>query len=157
MFDLRRGAAILPILTCNLFYFAYGSNLNHVQMQKRCPQGRFIARARLDGFKFTYDGYSKKRKGAVANIIKDEHSAVWGGLYKISEKDLSRLDLCEGYPRAYKRRPVFVEDEEGKTYHAIIYYRTGKKEGSPSQEYRKTVLKGAKDCGLPEDYREETF
>ena len=51
------------------YYFAYGSNMNHKQMKSRCPDSHFLKRAYLEGYKFAYDGYSKTRNGAVANII----------------------------------------------------------------------------------------
>ena len=53
-----------------MYYFAYGSNMNHEQMKKRCPSGKFITRALLSGYKYVYDGYSSSGKGAVSNIIK---------------------------------------------------------------------------------------
>ena len=60
-------------------YFAYGSNMNHEQMMLRCPSAIFLKRARLENHKFVYDGYSKKRNGAVANIIKSSGDIAWGG------------------------------------------------------------------------------
>ena len=34
-----------------MFYFAYGSNMNWTQMQRRCPSSRFVCTARLPGYR----------------------------------------------------------------------------------------------------------
>ncbi len=57
-------------------YFAYGSNMNHKQMKQQCPESKFLKRAYLDDYSLIYDGYSKSRDGAVANIIKSENDRV---------------------------------------------------------------------------------
>ncbi len=137
-----------------MLYFAYGSNMNHTQMNERCPGSRFIGPAKLSSHKFVYDGYSKTRKGAVANIINKNNSkdAVWGGLFKISKDNKNSLDCYEGYPRVYERMEVTVQDLNGKMFNALVYLRKGEKVGIPSENYHKTVLCGARDCGLPQDY-----
>jgi len=133
------------------YYFAYGSNMNFKQMKERCPDARFLKRAYLEGYRFVYDGYSDTRKGAVANIVEDKDK-VWGGLFEVSEECIKNLDRCEGYPKVYERKVLTVKDDEGNTYEAIVYLRKPRDKGKPSEEYRKVVLEGAKDCGLPEEY-----
>ena len=136
------------------YYFAYGSNMNHRQMRNRCPSSRFIKRAFLEGYKFVYDGYSKTRKGAVANVIetKGTDDVVWGGLFEINEDNLSALDCYERYPDSYDRKEVNVKDDESNYYIAIVYFRTGEPKSRPSDGYRTIVIQGAKDCNLPEEY-----
>ena len=137
-----------------MYYFAYGSNMNHQQMKQRCPNSRFIRKARLDGFRFVYDGNSRTRGGAVANIQESRApgSVVWGGLFEIDEDDLAALDRYEGHPRSYQRRTVTVRDEQGTDSEAIIYYRTGEDLGKPSGQYRTIVIEGAENCQLPWSY-----
>lgn len=132
-------------------YFAYGSNMNHEQMRKRCPGGVFIAPARLEGHTLVFDGSSKERNGAVANIVPGS-GEVWGGLYEITEEDLASLDEREGYPHCYDRTIVIVSLEDGGTREAIAYYRTPRVKGEPSPEYLATIVQGARDCGLPAAY-----
>lgn len=48
-----------------MYYFGYGSNINHEQMKIRCPNAKFIKKVFLKNYKFVYDGYSKSHKGAV--------------------------------------------------------------------------------------------
>ncbi|MFC1730356.1 gamma-glutamylcyclotransferase family protein [candidate division KSB1 bacterium] len=135
-----------------LLYFAYGSNMNHQQMRDRCPEGKFMKRVLLKGYKFVYDGYSKKRAGPVANVVESRGDVVYGGLFEISEKDLSELNNKEGYPKSYDIKKIEVKDEENNFYEAIVYFRTGKQPGEPSELYRKIVIRGAEDCNLPSDY-----
>ena len=137
-----------------MIYFAYGSNMSHQQMKERCPSGRFIGRARLENYKFVYDGYSQKRKGAVANIIKAPDSVVWGGLFEINADNLARLDRYEGYSlKAYDRADDFtVVNDSNEKLRATSYFRTGLEVGEPHEEYRSAVKCGALDCALPAEY-----
>jgi len=73
-----------------MLYFAYGSNMNHDQMRHRCTGTKFIVKAYLENYAFVYDSYSSARYGAVANIIPEEGSVVWGGLWEIGD-DAHRL------------------------------------------------------------------
>jgi len=135
-----------------MYYFAYGSNMNHQQMHERCPGSKFIRRVILKGYKFVYDGHSKNRAGAVANIIKSKSSRVLGGLYEISKEDFTNLDVYEGFPDNYDRMVVEIQDEENTISNVMVYFRKWKRRGKPSMLYRKIVTQGAKDCGLPDDY-----
>jgi len=137
-------------------YFAYGSNMNSQQMKCRCSSAISLGRAFLEGYDFVYDGCSCRWKGAVANVVPKEGSKVWGRLYEIDESDLQKLDRCEGYPKAYTREKLTVVDDEGEKHKAWVYFRKQpEKLGDPTDEYRNTVIEGAKGCGLPEDYIKE--
>ena len=37
-----------------MLYFAYGSNLNHFQMKRRCKDSIFLKKINLNGFKLTF-------------------------------------------------------------------------------------------------------
>ena len=138
-------------------YFAYGSNMYCEQMKCRCKSAARIGKARLEGYDFVYDGYSGIWGGAVANIVKKEGSEVWGCLYEINESDLEKLDRYEGVKQGvYCKEEVIVIDDGGERHKAIVYIRPKPEEqGNPSDKYRKTVMKGAEECGLPEWYIEE--
>ena len=135
-----------------MYYFAYGSNLNHKQMNCRCPDNEFIKRVYLDNYEFVYDGCSSNRGGAVVNILKSADNIVWGGLYEISKSDLANLDRHEGYPDSYDRKELKVEDDHGSVCKAITYFRIGEKMGTPSGKYKKIIIDGAEDCNLPDNY-----
>lgn len=127
--------------------------MNHERMQDRCPDSRFIKAVCLENAEFRYDGQSKKwGNKAVANIVAADGQEVWGGLFKVTQGDLDELDSprCEGYPKSYGKKIVKVRDDEGEYYDAWVYFRIGERKGVPSEKYRTTVLKGVKDCELPD-------
>jgi gamma-glutamylcyclotransferase (GGCT)/AIG2-like uncharacterized protein YtfP len=138
-----------------VYYFAYGSNMNHKQMKERCKSAKFLCRVYLENYDFVYDGYSWSRKGAVANIVPKEKSIVWGGLWEIDEEDIKKLDCYEGYPNVYTRKEVIVKDDNNKEYRAIVYLREPQKLNNPTDKYREIVIEGANDCGLPKEYIEK--
>ena len=136
-----------------MYYFAYGSNMKHTQMRERCPDSRFIKAVCLNNAEFRYDGHSRNWDNkAVANIVNANGGNVWGGLFEVNENDLAQLDWHEGFPKSYGKKIVQVNDAEGKVYDAWVYFRIGEVKGRPSKNYRGTILEGAEDCNLPEDY-----
>lgn len=141
-----------------ILYFAYGSNLSHEQMKQRCPESKFIGRAILKNYKLIYDGYGPHRHGAVANILPQVGELVWGGLFELSQNDLNNLDKFEGYPNIYNRKEVSVENDRNDIIEKVfIYYKKSEAQGIPSQEYQDIIVKGAEECGLPQDYIDKTL
>ena len=51
-----------------IYYFAYGSNLHHDQMKKRCPECRYIKKIILKNYQLTF-----RNKGGWADIEKKKH------------------------------------------------------------------------------------
>jgi gamma-glutamylcyclotransferase (GGCT)/AIG2-like uncharacterized protein YtfP len=134
------------------YYFAYGSNMSLEQMKERCPHSTFIKIVYLEGYKFVYDGYSKYRQGAVANIVESKRDVVWGALFDITSEDEENLNRCEGYSRVYNKKYVTVKDTEGNEYKAFTYFRKTHELGTPSAKYKEIILESAKKLGLPKDY-----
>jgi gamma-glutamylcyclotransferase (GGCT)/AIG2-like uncharacterized protein YtfP len=124
----------------------------HAQMRRRCPKSMFVKAVKLKDHKFVYDGCSENRKGAVGNIVKASGHTVWGGLYEITAECLKQLDECEDYPNSYDRTTVQIQDSCGKTCDALVYFRTGRELGTPSESYRQIVIEGARNCGIDEAY-----
>lgn len=123
-----------------MLYFAYGSNLNKVQMKKRCPDSVPIIKVKLNGYKLVFN--------TVADIIKSAEDVVYGAVYKVSDKDIKNLDMYEGYPRLYRKINVKAEDENGKIYEAFAYIMNEKGTGKPSDMYYSIIKKGFKDWDL---------
>ena len=80
-----------------MFYFAYGSNLDLLQMQLRCPDAQFVSTARLDGYRICFPRKSFVRDCAVISIEPEAGEQVWGALYELDPADLKRLDEREGF------------------------------------------------------------
>ena len=62
-----------------MFYFAYGSNLHHFQMKRRCKDSIFIKKIKLKDFRLTF-----RSKYRAADIEPKKNSIVPGGLFEIS-------------------------------------------------------------------------
>ena len=81
-----------------MLYFAYGSNLHHSQMKRRCKDSYFIKKINLKNFRLTF-----RSKYKAADIEPKKKSIVPGGLFKISKSDEKKLDVYEDYPNLYKK------------------------------------------------------
>ena len=63
-----------------MLYFAYGSNLHHFQMKRRCKDSIFIKKMNLKNFRLTF-----RSKYRAADIEPKKNSIVPGGLFEISK------------------------------------------------------------------------
>ena len=121
------------------YYFAYGSNLHHSQMKKRCPNCRFIKKIILYNYSLSF-----RSKHGAADIEKKMGGKVYGGLYLISKFAEKRLDIYEEYPALYKK--MFFKYSDKK----VMTYIMGKKTKliPPRTKYLNTIKQGYKDCKL---------
>ncbi len=124
-----------------MLYFAYGSNLNKLQMQRRCPESAPIAKVKLKGYELVFN--------RVADIVENEKGVVHGAVYHVSDRDVINLDIYEGYPRLYEKVNVEVEDDEGSIYEVFAYVMVKKDRGEPNENYYNTIKQGFKDWNLP--------
>lgn len=135
-------------------YFAYGSNMSAAVISDACPTHRVLGSARLRGYRLAFTRKSSRWNSGVADIVAAPETTVWGVLYEIDETDLAGLDRKEGYGSAYTRIPCDVS-LRGRIHHRAITYTVISKEPSeipPSSEYLDTLMKGAEDRELPENY-----
>ncbi len=125
-----------------MLYFAYGSNLHHFQMKKRCKDSIFIKKINLKDFRLTF-----RSKYRAADIEPKKKSIVPGGLYEISKSDEKKLDIYEDFPNLYKK---YYFQYYGKK---VMTYTMVKKSvfAFPTERYLNIVKKGYKDCNL--DYK----
>jgi gamma-glutamylcyclotransferase (GGCT)/AIG2-like uncharacterized protein YtfP len=121
-------------------YFAYGSNLSLEGMASRCPDSEPVGRATLDGWALTFNG--------VADIERREGARTQGALWRISDRDLERLDAYEGYPGLYRRELVTVRIGEGEVV-ALTYVMNDDYVGLPSPSYHETIKRGYEQWDLP--------
>ena len=68
-----------------MLYFAYGSNLHHKQMKRRCSDSKYIGCYTLDGYKLHFRNFYFG--GGVADVQKNKKGSVLGAIYNISRKD----------------------------------------------------------------------
>jgi len=135
-----------------MFYFAYGSNMNWPQMQRRCPTSRFARIARLPGYGFGIARHSRLRDCGTANIFIDPGSEVWGIVYDVTENDLMTMD---GFEDGYSRAKVFVHNINIKPSPLEVIVYIAPKETVvplPNAEYKRLLLEGARYWKLPAEY-----
>jgi len=130
------------------YYLAYGSNLNIVQMQKRCPHSKPIGSVVLEGYELLFHG--------VASIGEKEGSYVPCGLWLISKRDEISLDRYEGFPRMYRKEMVPIVFGK-RRMKVMTYIMNGGKPALPSGGYLKTILDGYRDFGLDQAALEEAL
>jgi len=122
-----------------MLYFAYGSNLHHFQMKRRCKDSFFIKKINLKNFKLTF-----RSKYRAADIELLKNSTVPGGLYEISKSDEKKLDLYEDFPNLYKKHYFNYYGKKVMTY--TMVKKTQFK--FPTERYLNIIKKGYKDCSL---------
>ncbi len=122
-----------------IYYFAYGSNLHHLQMKKRCPKCKFIKRIILNNFQLTF-----RNKGGWADIEKRINKKVYGGLYIISKYAECRLDRYEDYPVIYKKIYFNYKGKKVMTYTMVRKTKLI----PPTTRYLNIIKQGYKDCKI---------
>ncbi|MBM4261021.1 MAG: gamma-glutamylcyclotransferase [Deltaproteobacteria bacterium] len=136
-----------------MYYFAYGSNMDWPQMQRRCPSAQFVCVARLPAYRFAIARHSRLRHCGTANIYPKAGSDVWGVVYDVSDTDLIIMDGFEdGYARAFV--DVYAIND-GKAPRRALVYIAPKEEDVPlpNAEYKRLMVAGARHWQLPQDYQ----
>ena len=126
-----------------MLYFAYGSNLHHFQMKRRCKDSIFLKKINLKDFRLTF-----RSKYRAAVIERCKNSIVPGGLFEISKSDEKKLDIYEDFPILYKK---FYFDYFGKK---VKTYTMLKKTPFrfPTERYLNVVKRGYSDCKLDQKF-----
>ena len=122
-----------------IYYFAYGSNLHHLQMKRRCPNCLFIKKIILSNYALTF-----RSKYGAADIEKKRGQKVFGGLYIISRTAEKKLDIYEEYPTLYKK--IFFKYDNKKVMTYIM--RKKSKLVPPTTRYLNIIKQGYRDCKL---------
>tara|TARA_B100001027_G_C16246897_1_gene322397 strand:- start:905 stop:1306 length:402 start_codon:yes stop_codon:yes gene_type:complete len=126
-----------------MLYFAYGSNLNHFQMKKRCKDSKFLKKFDLKDFRLTFRSIYR-----AADIEQRRKSIVPGALFEISKSDEKKLDLYEDFPTLYKKYYFYYNNNKVMTYTMVkktpFTY--------PKERYLNTIKQGYKDCKLDVKY-----
>lgn len=127
-------------------HFAYGSNMWHEQMKRRCPNHRKIGNGVLRGYRWIIStrGY--------ANIVKAKSDHVIGVIYEITESDERRLDRYEGVHNGAYQKEVMTVEVDGRSRECLVYVDPIEEEGIPKQEYIARINKGISDSKLSCEY-----
>jgi gamma-glutamylcyclotransferase len=151
-----RGHRLSGRASDEIWYFAYGANMHDsafrvrrgIQPLEHCP-------GRIKGYRLRFNLEGRPRgKAAPANLHPEPDAEVWGVLYRITKRDLIRLDSTEGVPgRGYRHVVIEAEDGGGRVIPAVTYMAEGKElDGKPSLRYITLLREGARTHALPEAY-----
>lgn len=124
-----------------MLYFAFGSNLDREQMQRRCPSSKLVAAATLPNHAIGFTGFSGYWGGAVATVSERRGSETEGLLYELTDDDLRSLDGYEGHPNVYRRQRKYVRAANGKRVLAYVYVRPLTEPDYPSVDYLKVIAR----------------
>ncbi|GAW28572.1 gamma-glutamylcyclotransferase family protein [Carboxydocella sp. ULO1] len=139
----------LAILMAGRLYFAYGSNMDEMQMAERCKSAILLGKARLEKYKFLINSRG------VASIIPDENSFVEGVVWSLAEQDEKELDRFEGVAKNYYYKqeiPVRIEEIEA---HALVYIAVDQTPGQPRPGYLEKILTAAEKFQFCPEYSKE--
>ena len=126
-----------------MLYFAYGSNLNHFQMKRRCKDSIFLKKYDFKGYRLNF-----RSKYRAADIEKKRNSIVQGALFEISKSDEKKLDVYEDFPVLYKKMYFNYYSKKVMTY--IMTNKTLFR--YPTEKYLNIIKQGYKDCKLDKKY-----
>ena len=146
-----------------ILYFAYGSNMDTATLGGRRGVALGPAGAgRAKGWRLALDKPSLLGNGeAVATIVADPQTEVWGVLYEMSAQDFEHLSLTEGvlidhYTRVeidvVARSPWSDHEQELRAVSLTSDHRDSSLR--PSRRYMDLLLRGAAEHGLPASWIE---
>ncbi|MGA8769817.1 MAG: gamma-glutamylcyclotransferase family protein, partial [Rhodomicrobium sp.] len=82
-----------------IWYFAYGANMHDSAFRDwRGMRPREWRAGRVRGYRLRFNLMAPRGKAIYANMSADPAEEVWGVLYKITRRDLVRLEATEGVP-----------------------------------------------------------
>jgi cation transport regulator ChaC len=152
-------------------YFAYGSNMDEEDFEKRCREKGWrtvnfknCRAAKLDGYKLTFNYYSASHwKAGAANIMESRRGCVYGLLFDIEEDELETIRKKEGYSQDCSNcyyNEVCVDVgllSDRKVVKSVKTYKVSKcreetDHQPPTREYMNLIIKNAGKYGFPSEY-----
>ena len=131
-----------------VWYFAYGSNLNMGQMMNRVREWTVSKRAVLKGYKLKFNAHSPRWGGLTANVARTDNpdDKVYGALYRILREKVDVLSTYEG------TKPTDTPVEaDGVNLQAKTYlFKRSRVSGNPPEAYLNVMLTGLRQHGYPE-------
>ncbi|MEX2131633.1 MAG: gamma-glutamylcyclotransferase family protein [Pseudohongiellaceae bacterium] len=128
-------------------YFAYGSNMNKVQMRARCPGSKWLGSAVLPGYRWIIaaDGF--------ANAVPAPEDTVEGVLFEITQADEAALDIYEEVDAGCYAKHVVTLRHAGTTVEALVYLNPLTEPGTAAPAYLEPLRTAMfVDAGLSEAY-----
>jgi gamma-glutamylcyclotransferase (GGCT)/AIG2-like uncharacterized protein YtfP len=136
------------------YYLAYGSNLNVVQMQFRCPTARVVGTAEIKDYELLFKG---SKTGSYLTIEPKVGASVPVAVWSVETADVAALDHYEGYPDFYykkevKARYTGIKTGLKRTVTAFVYIMHEERPlGIPTKRYTRTCIEGYRAFGFDEN------
>ncbi|KAJ8686345.1 hypothetical protein QAD02_022139 [Eretmocerus hayati] len=145
-------------------YFAYGSNMLTKRIHINNPTAVQKYIGSVKNHRLDFNMYSSRWKGAASTIVPDPNHEVWGVVWEINISDLPNLDKQEGVEaHIYFPKNVDVNVTVGEEIVCRVYQQCQlpdkyvepsllPHERQPSLVYLSTMIEGAKEFKIPENY-----
>ena len=135
-----------------IWYFAYGSNLNHQRFRSRVGDWQESRQAILHGYELRFSAEVESEGGGGAIIQPAAGGQVFGGVYGITDAQIEAMDAVELHsPMNFEGRGVrstVQVQSNGESIRAELYevpapstYR------APSASYLGWITSGLRDFG----------
>lgn len=135
----------------DLWYFAYGSNLDLARKQTRTGAIRESRLALLSGYRLAFNKKGSEDE-VYANLLADPTEETLGVIYRCTPETLDTLDRFEGaYSGHYQRMEFQVRTLDGEILSAIAYVARAEvviSESKPSDEYFGYIMRGGEIIGF---------
>ena len=96
----------------NIYYFAYGTNLNKKIFLKKFKNAKLIKKYTLKNFKVVF-----RTKYVMPDLQRKINSKVQGLIYKIDKNIEKKLDIYEEYPNIYIKKYFNFRNKKIMFYH----------------------------------------
>ena len=135
-------------------YFAYGSNMSLLRLQKRVPSAVRVGIYTLKEHQLRFHISGKDGSGKCdAFHTNNVDNEVVGALFEINESEKGALDRAEGLGLYYDEKFVNVQNESGKVFKALTYYAINTDSSlKPYSWYLNHIIVGARETKVPTQY-----
>ncbi len=123
-------------------YIAYGSNMNHEQMARRCPGSKLIGTGYLTSARLEFYLHATVEK------TEDPRDRVPVAVWEISEENEQILDIYEGYPAYYVKETWKVHMDDGTETEGMIYLMKLIRQDPPQDAYYKGIAEAYRTLGM---------
>ncbi len=132
------------------YYVAYGSNLNRLQMEQRCPGAKAVGTAVLKDYQLMY---RLSKSGYYLTMDAKAGGSVPVAIWAVTAADEKKLDQYEGCPACYYKKellvPVQLKDGGREDLACFVYLLPASRPlGLPIERYQEKCLQGYRDFGF---------
>ncbi|HXL09016.1 MAG TPA: gamma-glutamylcyclotransferase family protein [Candidatus Bathyarchaeia archaeon] len=139
-----------------MIYFAYGSNMCTGRLRERVPSATPVRIAKLLNHSLRFHKRSDDRSGKCdAYFTGIQEDVVLGVVFEIDPAEKPCLDKHEGLGHGYAEKQITVIDLGGAHHRTFMYAAVETHIDPllyPYSWYKRFVLKGAVQQGLPNEY-----